>query len=278
MGDYGNQVGLIPAFTFVLEFYDEKLEAEYILRARSIFEEFVCPKTGTFLMCTFNELLNGINRLWSLTQEMKRYSGEIHERLINLPILFMIVLIRIIEKEYTNEDHEKSTADPQVAEVLLPLFHDMRNKINHFRNIRVQIIVFNTCLLYLRHLLNVIDADKHIKRLKWQELRVESCRVACPLREIDIKLIIEALIHFRDDILPNFSKRKVKYNLKFVNKFPEIMEPTRETQKEIAEFIFFVSLLMITFSLILLGLLRIIDPGDSSGGDGDGRHLVDFEY
>lgn len=258
--------GVTGVLPFIFEFYDEKLEAEYILRARSIFEEFVCPETGKFLMCTFNDLLNGITRFWALTQEMKRFSGEIHERLLNLPIIFMIVLVRIVEKEYTHEDHEKSTADPQVAEVLLPLFHDMKNKANHFRKIRAQTIVFNTCLLYLRHLLDIIDADKHVKRMKWHELRVEGCRVVCPFRKYDILVIKEALVHFRDDILPNFSKRKVKYNLKFVNKFPEVMEPTRETQKETAAYIYRISFIMIIFSLVLLGILQIIDPSEPKGG------------
>jgi hypothetical protein len=268
--------------SFVLDFYDEKLEAEYILRTRSLFEEFVCPKTGIFLMCTFNELLCGLTRLWSLGQEMKRFSGEIHERLINLPILFMIVLIRIIEKEYTHEEHEKSTADPQVAEVLLPLFHDMRSKINHFKRIPVQTVIFNTCLIYLRHLLNIIDADKTINRMKWHELRVESCRVLCPLRENDVTVIKEALVHFRDQVLPNFSKRKVKYNMKFVNKYPEVMEPTRQTQKGLAMYIYKISFMMIVFSLILLGILQLIDPGkgNSSGGGGNDREMpsLQFEY
>ena len=264
--DSGNgQVSYDFAFDFI--FYDEKLEAEYILRARSIFEEYVCPESGTFLMCTFNELLNGINRLWSLTQEMKGFSGQIHERLINLPIMFMIVLIRTIEKEYMHEDHEKSSADPQVAEVLLTLFHDMRQKFNHFKKTRVQNIIFNTCLLYLRHLLTVIGVDKQINRMKWYELNVESCRVLCPLRTNDIKVIREALIHFRQDILPNFSKRKVKYNLQFVNRFPEVMEPTREFQKEVADFMFLVSIMLIMFSLGLLSVLQLIDPIDLSGGD-----------
>lgn len=276
MVDYGNGFDVNSAFEFVENIYDEEIEADYILRTRRIFEEFVCPETGTFLMCTFSELLNGISRLWSLAQEMKRFNEKIHERLINLPILFMIVLISIIEKEYTNEDHEKSTTDPQVAEVLLPLFQDMRNKFTNFKRIRVQIIVFNTCLLYLRHLLNIIDADKNIKRMKWHELRVESCRVVCPLREMDIKVIIEALKHFRDDILPNFSNRKVKYNLKFVNKFPEIMEPTRESQIQLAEYIFFVSSLMISFSVILAAILGIIQFCDTSGGGGDDYHTFPF--
>ena len=67
-------------------FYDEKLEAEYILRVRSIFDEFVCPETGTFMMCTFNELTSGIQRLWSIAQEMKGRTDQIHERLIHLPL------------------------------------------------------------------------------------------------------------------------------------------------------------------------------------------------
>lgn len=233
-------------------FYDEKLEAEYILRVRSIFDEFVCPETGTFLMCTFNELTSGIQRLWSIAQEMKGQTETIHERLINLPILFIIVLLRFIEREYTIEDHEKSLMDMQLAENILSLFYEFNEKSSRFQTSGDQIIIYNTCVIYLRHLIELIRSDNQIKRLKWNELRMDSCVVICPFRKTDIIVLKESLRHFRRNILNQFSKRKVRYNLTFRNKFPEVMEPTRNLQIRIADSIFFMSLILMILALTLL--------------------------
>ena len=237
-------------------FYDEKLEAEYILRVRSIFDEFVCPETGTFLMCTFNELTIGVQRLWSIAQEMKGQTEQIHERLIHLPILFIIVLLRFIEREYTVEDHEKSVMDTQLAESILFLFYEFKEKSSRFQTSSVQIIIYNTCVIYLRHLIELIISDNQIKRLKWNELRMDRCIVICPFRKTDIIVLKDALRHFRGNILNQFSKRKVKYNLTFRNKFPEVMEPTRNLQIRIADSIFFMSLILMILAVTLLTITR----------------------
>lgn len=253
--------------------YDEKLEAECILRARTIFDEFVCPRTGVYMMCTFTELLNGVQRFWALAQEFKSYLPVIHEWIINLPLIFMCVLLRIIEREYTQEDHEKTSADPQLGEVLLTIFHDLHRKHIHFRRNRSQSIIFNTSILYARHLLIILGMEQKIKRIKWTELRVIRAKIFAPIRKNDFKVILESFRHFRDSILPHFSKdHSVKYRLKIENRIPEVMEPTRDLQLEWADFIFEASALSILFSLLLLFVVVVLDGG-GRGETGDGRNF-----
>lgn len=252
--------------SFIFERFDEKLEAEYILRARSIFDEFVSPDTGIFLMCTFGELLNGINRLWSLAQEMNEKARNIHERLIQLPLLFAISLLRVIEEEYEQEDLEKSLADPTLTEALLTLLNDLNAKILYFQQSKVQMIVYNTLILYTQHCVKLVSTTNVIKRMKWNELRVEGCRISCPFRLNDLKYIRQALLHFRLNILPHFSKRSVRYNLTFRNKVPEIMEPSRELQVEVAEFLNIFSSLLGTFAILLYILTAVISGETGSTG------------
>lgn len=258
-----------PEINFLHRNYDEKLEAECILRIRSIFDEFVCPKTGNYMICTFSELLNGIQRLWALAQELKSYTPGIHEWIINLPLLFISVLLRTIEREYTQEDHEKASSDPQLGESLLTIFYDLYNKSMHFRRTRQQIIVFETCIMYVRHLLTILGLDSRIKRVKWNEIKVIRAKVFAPLRETDFIVVLEAFRHFRDEILPNFSKgTKIYYRLLIENRIPEVMESTREFQKNCAYFIMEASVIASVFSLILLALVGLIEGGE--GGEGIG--------
>ena len=238
--------------------YNEKLEAEFIMRARSIFDEFVCPSTGTILICTFSDLLQGINRFWSLAEEMKGFTHEIHERIINLPLLYALVLLRLIEKEYTQEDNEKNPADPQLGETLLKLFVDIHSKLGNYKKSRDHKVLLSTCLMYLRYLLAIIGADQRIKKIKWSELNANNVKIACPIRDNDMKSFLECLRHFREVILPKYSKRPVPFKLIFFNRYPEVMEPTREYQGEIASFIFVVSVWMIILSILSFGFTGII--------------------
>ena len=246
--------------------YDEKLEAEYIMRVRSIFDEFVCPQTGTIFICTFTELLQGIARFWSLAQEMKSFTQEIPENTINLPLLLVLVLLRLVEKEYTLEDHEKTPADPQLEESLLKLFLDIHSKVAHFKKPRAQKVLLNTALMFLRHLLTILGADRRIKRIKWGELSVKSLKIECPIRKTDMKIILASLRHFREEILPKYSKNSIPFNLIFANRYPEIMEPTREIQSEISNFLFTMSGWMVIFSILMLGTTGIFDVANSPGG------------
>ena len=47
---------------------------------------------------------------------MKGFTEEIHDRILNLPLLFILALFRLVEKEYTKEDFEKTPADPQLGD------------------------------------------------------------------------------------------------------------------------------------------------------------------
>ena len=222
------------------------------MRTRSIFDEFVCPKTGTVLVFTFGELLHGVSRLWTLTQEMKSFTEEIHDRILNLPLLFSLALFRLVEKEYTKEDFEKTPADPQLGDALLALFLDIHEKLANFKKQRALRVLLNTCLMYLRYLLATIGADQRIRRIKWSELSVKSIKIMCPIRKRDMKIFLECLRHFRKAIHPKYSKKPVPYKLTFVNWYPEIMEPTLERQNEISEFFFQLSVWMIIFSVMAL--------------------------
>lgn len=254
-----------PIPSWFLKSFDENLEAEYILRTRTIFDEFVCPESGTFLMCPFSDLLNGINRLWSLVQEMNEKADRIHDRVIHLPLLFMIILLNLFEQEYTQEDMEKSLADPSLAEVLSNLFIDFNVKMNHFSGSTVQIIIFNTLVLYTRHCLKLVSTSKSsADKFKWNELRVESCRITCPFRPKDLESVKKSLLHFKSNILPQFSKRNVKYNIKFKIKIPEVMEPTREFQIEVAGFLNTFSILTMITAIILFIITLILSGGDGS--------------
>lgn len=252
--------------TFFCSQYDEKLEAEFIMRARSIFDEFVCPTTGAVTISTFTELLHGVTRLWALAQEMKGFTQEIHERLINLPLLFILVLLRLIEKEYTQEDHEKTPADPQLSESLLTIFIDMHTKLPNFKKPRHHKVLLGTCLMFLRHVLTIMGSDSKIKRMKWSELTAKNLSIVSPIRNSDIKIILETLRHFRTEILPKYSKRPVSYKLIFINRYPEIMEPTLERQTRLADFFLLVSVWMIIFSVLALGTAAIVDKAYSPGG------------
>lgn len=249
----------------IFEEYDEKLEAEFIMRARSIFDEFVCPRTGIIMITTFGELLHGINRLWSLAQEMKGFTRDIHERLINLPFLFILSLLRLIEKEYCLEDYEKTPADPQLSETLLNIFMQMYKKVGHFKRYPSQRILLYTSLMYLRHLLMITNMDKSIQRIKWNELRVKRVFIDCPIRETDLTQFLESLRYFRSEILPFYSKRPCPYILVFHNRFPEIMEPTLELQNESSNFIFIISTWMLVFSIIFILISSSVDAVYESG-------------
>lgn len=255
MDDFGNlftPVNNDPVTACFFSEYNEKLEAEYIMRTRRIFDEFVCPKTGTVLVSTFGELLHGVSRLWTLTQEMKGFTEEIHDRILNLPLLFILALFRLVEKEYTKEDFEKTPADPQLGDSLLALFLDIHEKLANFKKQRALRVLLNTCLMYLRYLLATIGADQRIRRIKWSELNVKSIKIMCPIRKRDMKTFLECLRHFRKSIHPKYSKKPVPYKLTFINWYPEIMEPTLERQNEISEFFFQLSLWMIIFSVMAL--------------------------
>ena len=265
MEDFTNfSVAGIPEITCTDPSYDEKLEAECILRIRTIFDEFVCPKTGVYMMCTFSELMNGIQRLWSLTQELKGLVPDIREWIINLPLMFISVLLRNIEREYTQEDHEKTSNDPQLGESLLDLFYDFQKKSNFFRKKQSQATVFNTAVLYSRYLVSVLGMDEQIQRIKWNELRVLRIVIISPLRKSDAKVILEAFRHFRDHILPQFSKRSVRYKLFLQNRIPEVMEPTLRTQLNVSHFLFKWSAISIAFSFLLLIVLHILDCSTST--------------
>lgn len=260
MDDFTNfYIENIPTMNCLKSSFDEKLEAECILRARSIFDEYVCPRTGTVLVCTFRDLLNGILRFWALSQEFKSYLPEIHEWIINLPLINISVLLRIMELEYTHEDHEKTAMDPQIGETLLRLFYDFQRKFVHFRKVKSQEIIFNTNIFYVRYFLGILAVDRKIQRIKWNELRVQKIKIFAPLRKYDFKVILEALRHFRDKILPNFSKRKVSYKFIIENRIPELMEPTLEIQILISDFFFQISFIALIVSLFLFLFVQLLE-------------------
>jgi hypothetical protein len=239
--------------------YNEELEEEYITRTRSVFDDFVSPKTGAFVTCTFADIFNGLDRLWSLAQEMKSQIGNIHERLVTLPLLFMVVLFRKLEQEYTAEIFEKVAHDSVLSGAFMKLFTDLNKKAVHFEYPRANKIVFSVCLIYARHIIDVLDADRHIKRIKWKELRVRRCVISSPVRDEDKSVILEALRYFKENVLPSYSKQSVMLNLSIKPKYPEIMEPTYEFQCDVADFLNIFSLIMLLSSMVFGGLIFAID-------------------
>lgn len=171
----------------------------------------------------------------------------------------MIILFRMLEQEYTSEDFEKVAHDPVLSEAFLKLFTDLSTKSVYFTQPRDHKVMFSACIIYSRHIIDILNADPKLKRIKWTELRVRKCKIQCPFRAEDVPVIREALIYFKTHVLPNYSKQPVQFNLVLKPKYPEIMEPTYDLQSNIADFLNLFSIVMFFSSLIFAMLIFIVD-------------------
>lgn len=231
--------------------YNEMLEAEYVLRARSILDEYVCPDTGVAIQTSQRHLLLGVRKLWSLSMEMRRLGDEIRQRIVTLPLLFIVILLHAVEQEYLAEEQGKQAADTQSAEMLLQLFYEIHDKLPAFKSKKSTRIVTRAIFTYLRYLITQFGAGEHVKPFSYLNNRVEGGRLKAPLRPGDMAVALMCMRHFRDKILPVFTRGEVQYQMTIKREVLDIMEPTREEQLEWVDILNTISAVMVAFGAIV---------------------------
>ncbi len=246
--------------------YNERLEAECVLRARSIFDDFVCPESGLTIHNSQRHLIVGIKKLWSLTMEMKRFGSDIHARLCLLPLTFMLVLLNILEAEYAAEETGKMEVDSGTAEALLQMFYEAHDKLPLFQKRKDTRTASRAVVLYLRHLVNEFGAGSHIKAFAHTPLIMESGRLKAPFRSSDLQVVLKTMRHFRDQILKKYNRGPVKFSFYMASEVLDIMEPTRAKQLEIADTMNAISLILFAISSVFL-MFILLAKGVSSFND-----------
>lgn len=251
-------VAFFPDTSDVFYKYDEHLEADFVMQCWSTLNEFVCPETGFVLQNSQKHLVQGIKRLWTVAINMKRQQVAIHSRLCVLPLTFMMVLLRNLESEYLKDETGKMEADGGVAEALLQLFFDVHDKLPLFQKRSDTRISSRSVVLYLKHLIKEVGAGENIKALSHPPVIINNGRLKCPFRSSDVKLVLDAFRHFRDNILVKYTRGPVKFTFTVAREVLDIMEPTRESQLETAELLNGLSLILFVLSLVLLSFVLLI--------------------
>jgi hypothetical protein len=244
--------------TDILYPYNEKLEAECVLRSRSILDDFVCPETGLTIQNSQRHLLVGIKKLWSLTIEMMRIGKDIHSRLCLLPLSFMLVLLHILESEYASEDTGKMEVDGSIAESVLQLFYEVHDKLPLFQKRRDTRITSRSLFLYLRHLIKEFGAAEHIKSFSHAPIVIEDGRLKAPFRSNDLHLVLATMRHFRDSVLVKYNRGPVKFGFIIAREVLDIMEPTKNKQLEIADTLNAVSLVFFAVGAVCLLFILLV--------------------
>ena len=244
--------------TDILYPYNEKLEAECVLRSRSILDDFLCPETGLTIQNSQRHLVMGIKKLWSLTVEMKRLGKDIHPRLCLLPLSFMLVLLKILEAEYISDETGKMEVDSSIAEAILQLFYEVHDKLPLFEKRRDTRIASRSLFLYLRHLIKEFGAGDHIKSFSHAPIVIENGRLKAPFRANDLHIVLGTMRHFRDSVLKKYNRGPVKFGFVLAREVLDIMEPTRKKQLEIADMMNVVSLIFFAVAIVCLLLVMII--------------------
>lgn len=231
--------------------HNEELEAECVLRARSILDEYVCPEMGLAIQTSQRHLLLGVRKLWSLSMEMRRLDDEIRQRLVTLPLLFIVILLYAVEQEYLDEEQGKQAADSQSAEILLQLFYEVHDKLPAFKGRKSTRIVTKAIFTYIRYLVTLFGAGGHVKSFSYINNSVESGQLKAPLRPGDLANALLCMRHLRDKILPVFTRGKVCYRMTIKAEVLDIMEPTREDQLEWSGILNSISAAMIAFGAVV---------------------------